>query len=64
MNNCEWQEIIGGPNLPQEQWAPARKLVRTPDVFTIENGYILLPDLPGLGLDMNEDALKEYRVHG
>ena len=22
MNNCEWQEIIGGPNLPQEQWEP------------------------------------------
>ena len=62
MNNCEWQEIIGGPNLPQEQWAPARKLVRTPDVFTIDNGYILLPDLPGLGLDINEEALKEYRV--
>jgi L-alanine-DL-glutamate epimerase-like enolase superfamily enzyme len=37
--------------------------VRTPDVFTIERGYILLPDLPGLGLDINEDALKEYRVH-
>jgi D-galactarolactone cycloisomerase len=62
MNNCEWQEIIGGPNLPHQQWAPARKLVRTPDVFTIEKGYILLPDLPGLGLDINEDALKEYRI--
>lgn len=63
MNNCEWQEIIGGPNLPQEQWEPARKLVRTPDVFRIENGYILLPDLPGLGLDLNEDAIQEYRAH-
>ena len=64
MNNCEWQEIIGGPNLPQEQWEPARKLVRTPDVFRIENGYVLLPDLPGLGLDVNEDAVQEYRVNG
>ena len=63
MNNCEWQEIIGGPNLPQEQWEPARKLVRTPDVFQIENGFILLPALPGLGLDVNEDAVKEYRVN-
>ena len=63
MNNCEWQEIIGGPNLPQEQWEPAKKLVRTPEVFQIENGFILLPDLPGLGLDVNEEALKEYRVH-
>jgi D-galactarolactone cycloisomerase len=64
MNNCEWQEIIGGPNLPQEQWEPAKRLVRTPDVFRIENGHILLPDLPGLGLDLNEDAMKEYRVNG
>lgn len=63
MANCEWQEIIGGPNLPEEQWAPALKLVRTPQVFRIENGYVHQPDLPGLGLDLNEEAIKEYRVH-
>ena len=63
MANCEWQEIIGGPNLPEEQWAPARKLVRTPQPFVIKDGFVLLPDLPGLGLDLNEDAIKEYRVH-
>ena len=63
MSNCEWQEIIGTPELPQEQWAPARALVRTPDVYRIENGYILLPELPGLGLDLNEDAIREYRIH-
>ena len=62
MSNCEWQEIIGTPVLPQEEWAPARALVRTPDVFRIENGNILLPDLPGLGLDLNEDAIREYRI--
>ena len=62
MGNCEWQEIIGGPNLPQEQWAPALKLVRTPHVFRIENGFILLPDLPGSAWTLNEDAIKEYRV--
>jgi L-alanine-DL-glutamate epimerase-like enolase superfamily enzyme len=62
MRNCEWQEIIGGPVLPQEQWAPARKLVRTPDVFRVEDGYIYLPELPGLGLDLNEEAIEEYRV--
>jgi L-alanine-DL-glutamate epimerase-like enolase superfamily enzyme len=37
--------------------------VRTPQLYRIENGYVLLPDLPGLGLDLNEDAIKEYRVH-
>ena len=34
----------------------------TPDVFRIENGYVHLPDLPGLGLDLNEDAIREYRI--
>jgi len=62
MPNCGWQEIIGGPNLPEEQWAPARKLVRTTDLFTVKDGHIHLPDLPGLGLDLNEDAVQEYRV--
>jgi D-galactarolactone cycloisomerase len=61
MPNCEWQEIIGENNLPEEQWEPALKLLRTPQVFRIEQGHVLLPDLPGLGLDLNEDAIKEYR---
>ena len=61
MPNCEWQEIIGGPQLPEEEWAPARKLFRTPDVFRVEKGYVYLPEVPGIGLDINEDALKEYR---
>jgi len=64
MTNCPWQEIIGGPNLPQEQWSPALKLLRTPYVFPIEDGHVLLPEHPGIGLDINEDALKEYRVRG
>jgi L-alanine-DL-glutamate epimerase-like enolase superfamily enzyme len=62
MPNCEWQEIFGGPNLPEEQWEPALKLLRTPVVFPIEDGYVKLPELPGLGLDLNEDAIREYRV--
>lgn len=62
MPNCEWQEMIGGPNLPEEHWEPALKLLRTPYVFNIDKGYVHLPELPGLGLDLNEDAIKEYRV--
>ncbi len=63
MTNCEWQEMIGGPNLPEEEWEPGLKLLRTPQVFRIEKGYVYLPALPGLGLDINEDALKEYRTN-
>jgi L-alanine-DL-glutamate epimerase-like enolase superfamily enzyme len=40
---------------------PAVKLLKTPQPWKIENGHILLPDLPGLGLDLNEDAIREYR---
>ena len=42
--------------------APALKLVRTPYLFRVDRGYIYLPETPGIGLDINEDALKEYRV--
>jgi L-alanine-DL-glutamate epimerase-like enolase superfamily enzyme len=64
MPNCEFQEMIGGPELPEEEWAPAQKLMRTPYVFRVEKGYVLLPEHPGLGLDVNDDAIREYRVRG
>ena len=30
--------------------------------WRVENGEILAPELPGIGLDVNPDALREYRV--
>jgi L-alanine-DL-glutamate epimerase-like enolase superfamily enzyme len=62
MPNCEWQEIIGGPNLPEEEWEPTRKLLRTAQPFKVEKGFIYLPELPGLGLDLDEDAIQRYKV--
>jgi L-alanine-DL-glutamate epimerase-like enolase superfamily enzyme len=61
MTNCEWQEMIGGPNLPDEEWSPGLVLLKDRKAFRIENGYVHLPETPGLGLEVNEDALKEYR---
>jgi L-alanine-DL-glutamate epimerase-like enolase superfamily enzyme len=59
-----WQEIalITPPFLPEEQWAPALKLLRSKDLFTFENGDLLAPKYPGLGLDVDEEALGRYRV--
>ena len=48
MPNCEFQEMIGGPELPEEEWAPALKLMNTPYVFRIEKGYVLLPVIRAL----------------
>jgi L-alanine-DL-glutamate epimerase-like enolase superfamily enzyme len=62
MMNCEWQEMIGaGPNLPTEEWSPGLVLLKNKQAWRVENGYVYLPDAPGLGLDVSEDALKEYR---
>jgi D-galactarolactone cycloisomerase len=63
MTNCEWQEMIGaGPNLPTEEWEPGLVLLENKQAWRIENGYVHLPDAPGLGLRVSEAALKEYRV--
>jgi L-alanine-DL-glutamate epimerase-like enolase superfamily enzyme len=31
-------------------------------MYKFENGEVHLPDLPGLGLDVDEDAVEKYRV--
>lgn len=60
----EWQElaIITPPFLPEEQWSPALQVLNRKTVFTIRDGEIEAPQGPGLGLDLNEDALQRYRV--
>ncbi|HWB97397.1 MAG TPA: mandelate racemase/muconate lactonizing enzyme family protein [Bryobacteraceae bacterium] len=61
---AEWQEValITPPLLPQEQWAPALKILKTKEVFAIRNGELLAPEYPGLGFDIDEEALRRYRV--
>jgi len=49
------------PWLPQETWAPLNVLVKTEELFTIQNGYLQIPQEPGLGLDLDEAAIEEYR---
>ena len=61
-----WQEValIAPPLLPEEQWAPALKLLKSKSLFTFEKGDLLAPGGPGLGLDVDEEALQRYRVRG
>jgi D-galactarolactone cycloisomerase len=62
--NCRILEVaIQDPRLtPQEQWAPCAAVLNTEEVFKIENGEFLIPDGPGLGLEVNEEAVEEYRM--
>lgn len=62
MPNCDFQEVIGDPELPEEQWGPAQKLLKTPYVFKVEKGDVLLSEIPGIALDVDEDAIAAHRV--
>jgi L-alanine-DL-glutamate epimerase-like enolase superfamily enzyme len=50
------------PLLPQEQWAPASKILHSKELYTFRNGEIEVPQGPGLGLDLNEEAIGHYKV--
>jgi D-galactarolactone cycloisomerase len=50
------------PLLPQEQWAPASKILHGNPLYTFRNGELLIPQSPGLGLDLDEQAVDHYRV--
>lgn len=50
------------PLLPQEQWAPALKILKQRELYSFRNGEIQVPQGPGNGLDLNEDAIEHYKV--
>ncbi|MEM2905378.1 MAG: mandelate racemase/muconate lactonizing enzyme family protein [Candidatus Bathyarchaeia archaeon] len=60
--NCPWLEvaIVSPPFLPWEQWEPLTPLLKGGPLFNVEDGYVKLPDRPGLGVDLDEEALKRY----
>ena len=59
----EWQELvfIRPPLLPERLWSPGLQVLNTKVMYTIQDGEIQVPDLPGLGLDVNEDAIEKFR---
>ena len=59
----EWQELalVTPPLLPEEQWSPGLKVLGSKDVFTIRDGMILGPEHPGIGLDVDEQAVERFR---
>ena len=64
IESCKMLEVavITPPFRPEEQWEPLLQLMNTPHLFEIHGDVIKIPTLPGLGLDLNEDAIMEYRV--
>lgn len=60
----EWQEValITPPLLPEEQWAPCLKVLKSGKLIEIRGGELLAPEHPGIGLDVDEAALEKYRL--
>lgn len=54
--------LITPPLLPEEQWAPGLKVLKSKQMFQFDNGDLVMPPHPGIGLDVDEDALARYRV--
>ena len=62
--NCWIEEValVNPPLLPWEQWAHCLALVQGDTLFEIEDGEIIIPDAPGLGIEVDEAAVERYRV--
>jgi D-galactarolactone cycloisomerase len=59
-----WQELalIPAPLHPDEAWASGTSVLTTDHLYRIEDGEIVIPEGPGLGLPVDEDAVERYRV--
>jgi D-galactarolactone cycloisomerase len=60
----DWQELVfvTPPLLPEDLLVPGLQVLKTKTMYKFENGEVHLPDFPGLGLDVDEDAVEKYRV--
>ena len=43
-------------------WSPGLQVLNTRTMYTFRDGEIEVPDLPGIGLDINEEAVQKFRV--
>jgi L-alanine-DL-glutamate epimerase-like enolase superfamily enzyme len=65
ISNCDWVEIAIVPAgmLPAEVHAPlAEVMVDSRPMFEWEGGDALIPQGPGMGIDLDEQRLERYRV--
>ena len=75
VSNCPWFELTTHalqppypysppepPILPWERWEPFNLLLKDKPLYKIEDGYIKIPENPGLGVRINEEAIEKYAV--
>lgn len=62
--SCRLQEVVyvTPPTLPTDAWSPFTALVKAEHLLELEEGYARIPDAPGLGVEVDEEAVDRYRV--
>lgn len=57
--SCRMMEIalIFPPMTPEEMWEPANRILKSPGLFHLKDGYVELSKSPGLGIEIDEQAL-------
>jgi D-galactarolactone cycloisomerase len=55
--------VLTPPQLPDDRVTPAMPILNSRP-FALKDGEIQVPQNPGLGLDLNEEAIDHYRVAG
>jgi L-alanine-DL-glutamate epimerase-like enolase superfamily enzyme len=55
--------VLTPPQLPDDRITPAMPILKSRP-FVLKDGEIQVPQSPGLGLDLNEEAIDHYRVAG
>jgi L-alanine-DL-glutamate epimerase-like enolase superfamily enzyme len=62
--NCWILEValVNPPLLPWEQWEHCLALARGDTLYEVEDGEFLIPDGPGIGIEIDDEAVERYRV--
>jgi L-alanine-DL-glutamate epimerase-like enolase superfamily enzyme len=60
-----YQEIgvLTPPQLPNDRITPVMPILNSAP-FVFREGELVVPQGPGLGLDLNEEAINRFRVEG
>jgi L-alanine-DL-glutamate epimerase-like enolase superfamily enzyme len=61
--SCRMMEValIFPPLTPEEMYAPLNKILKTPSLYTFKDGFIELSQAPGLGIELDEEAVEALR---
>ena len=56
--------VMTPPLMPDDYCKPFLPLLHGEQPFKFKDGEALVPQWPGLGLNIDEDAIKHFRVEG